>query len=323
MNDRDKEIKSNSDTYEIYLGTFIDDAFTWYSIKKFKDPTQAYKEFKKYVNTQLKYTDEELQQVWDTGRLDIELRQGNKLLNWVGIYSREVKDLSKEEEKEVEKGEVKKKDKKDSVKDSGGDDFEAKKKIRNEVRQLAKKAEQTYSGIKFEHALTDWDFSRPIISLKFIVDSNFFKCKDKNYLNVKNDIEYSKTLRNELYDFAENKIGLKSIPNIKIDDIELRDNEVLIQIIITSLETGTQDSVKDSDPELFDYESGTKFRTSYPLYELLEDNKEFEAFVFESMYNFCKGNDEEVIYHYEPDELSSIYISKKPDDKYGWIDFSY
>ena len=103
-----KEIKTNSDVFEIYLGTFDDDVFTWYSIEKFKDPTQAYKEFKKYVNTQLKYTDEELKKVWDTGRLDIELRQGNKLLNWVGIYSREVKELSKAEEKEAEEGKVKK-----------------------------------------------------------------------------------------------------------------------------------------------------------------------------------------------------------------------
>lgn len=103
-----KEIKTNSDVYEIYLGTFNDDVFTWYSIKKFKDATQAYKEFKKYVNTQLKYTDEELKKVWDTGRLDIELRQGNKLLNWVGIYSREVKNLSEKEEKEAESGKVKK-----------------------------------------------------------------------------------------------------------------------------------------------------------------------------------------------------------------------
>ena len=111
---KSKEIKSNSDVFEIYLGTFINNAFTWYSIKKMKDPTTAYKEFKKYVNTQLKYTDEELQKVWDTGRLDIELRQGNKLLNWVGIYSREVKPLSKKEEKEAEKGVVKKnKDKKE------------------------------------------------------------------------------------------------------------------------------------------------------------------------------------------------------------------
>lgn len=108
---KNKEIKSNSDVYEVYLGTFIDNAFTWYSVAKYKDLTTAYKEFKKYVNTQLKYTDEELQKVWDTGRLDIELRQGSKLLNWVGIYSRKVVGLSTKEEKEVEKGKIKKKDK--------------------------------------------------------------------------------------------------------------------------------------------------------------------------------------------------------------------
>lgn len=119
---KDKEIKSNSDVYEVYLGTFIDNAFTWYSISKHKDATEAYKEFKKYVNTQLKYTDEELKQVWDTGRLDIELRQGNKLLNWVGIYSRQVNALSEAEEKEAEEAKVKKapkgKGKKDSVNDA-------------------------------------------------------------------------------------------------------------------------------------------------------------------------------------------------------------
>lgn len=113
-----EKIKSQSDTYEIYLGTFIDNTFTWYSVKEMKSLTEAYKEFKSYVNTQLKYTDEELQQVWDTGRLDIELRQGSKLLNWVGIYSREVKPLDKKEEKEVEKGDIKNKEAKKGKKDS-------------------------------------------------------------------------------------------------------------------------------------------------------------------------------------------------------------
>lgn len=76
--------------FSIWLGTFKEEKFIWYIVQEFKDITSAYKAFKQYVNTQLKYTDEELQQVWDTGRLDIELKQGTKLLNWVGIYSREV-----------------------------------------------------------------------------------------------------------------------------------------------------------------------------------------------------------------------------------------
>ena len=84
--------------FSIWLGTFKEEKFIWYVVQEFKDVTSAYKAFKEYVNTQLKYTDEELQQVWDTGRLDIELKQGNKLLNWVGIYSREVV-LDEEDEK--------------------------------------------------------------------------------------------------------------------------------------------------------------------------------------------------------------------------------
>lgn len=101
-----KEV-SNSNEYEIYLGTFDDNVFTWYSISKHKELGKAYKEYKKYVNSQLKYTDEELQKVWDTGRLDIELRQGNKLLNWVGIYSREVVKADKTGEEPEKKKQTK------------------------------------------------------------------------------------------------------------------------------------------------------------------------------------------------------------------------
>lgn len=96
----DAELKSR---YEIQLGTFINDEFNWHSVKEYDDLTDAYIGFKKYVNSQLKYTDEELKKVWETGRLDIELRQGNKLLNWVGIYAREVAPLTEEEEKRAEK----------------------------------------------------------------------------------------------------------------------------------------------------------------------------------------------------------------------------
>lgn len=86
--------------YQLILGTFIDDEFVWHDVDSFDDLEEAYKEFKKYVNSQLKYTDEELIKVWNTGRLDVELRRGNKLLNWVGIYAREVAQEAKEDEDE-------------------------------------------------------------------------------------------------------------------------------------------------------------------------------------------------------------------------------
>ena len=47
-----------------------------------------------------KATEEDLKKVWDTGRIDIELRYGNKLLNWVGIYSREVSLMEPEKDKD-------------------------------------------------------------------------------------------------------------------------------------------------------------------------------------------------------------------------------
>lgn len=86
--------------YQLILGTFIDNKFVWHDVDSFDDIEVAYREFKKYVDSQLKYSDEELLKVWNTGRLDVELRRGNKLLNWVGIYAREVAKEAKEDEDE-------------------------------------------------------------------------------------------------------------------------------------------------------------------------------------------------------------------------------
>ena len=94
-----------SKQYQLILGTFIDNEFIWHDVDSFDDLEDAYRGFKKYVNAQLKYTDEELVKVWNTGRLDVELRRGNKLLNWVSIYAREVANLDEDEEKEADKEE--------------------------------------------------------------------------------------------------------------------------------------------------------------------------------------------------------------------------
>lgn len=79
-----------SKQYQLILETFIDDKFVWHDVGEYDDQAEAYREYKKYVNEQLKYSDEELVKVWSSGRLDIELRRGNKLLNRTGIYTREV-----------------------------------------------------------------------------------------------------------------------------------------------------------------------------------------------------------------------------------------
>ena len=110
-----------SKQYQLILGTFIDNEFIWHDVNSYDDLPTAYKEFKKYVNSQLKYTDEELAKVWNSGRLDIELRRGNRLLNWVGIYAREV-DKGADEEEDIPKPDKKKDDKKDNKKDDKKDE---------------------------------------------------------------------------------------------------------------------------------------------------------------------------------------------------------
>ena len=78
--------------YEIWLGTFEGEDFVWKTIKKFDSFDKAYAFYHDYTQKQMQYTDDELKKVWDSGRIDIELRQGKKLLNWVGMYSRKVAD---------------------------------------------------------------------------------------------------------------------------------------------------------------------------------------------------------------------------------------
>nr|DAJ55435.1 MAG TPA: hypothetical protein [Caudoviricetes sp.] len=136
--------------YQLILGTFIDNKFVWHDVDSYDDIEVAYREFKKYVNSQLKYSDEELLKVWNTGRLDVELRRGNKLLNWVGIYAREVAQEAKEDEDDqadVKDGRVR-----DAVSD--GRVFEdedgrlvTEKQLREEFEQM--EADQGPSGFNY------------------------------------------------------------------------------------------------------------------------------------------------------------------------------
>lgn len=92
--------------YEIWLGTFEGEDFVWKTIKKETTFEKAYKFYHDYASKQMSYTDEELQKIWSSGRVDIELRQGKKLLNWCGIFSRKVADPDFNPEEEEEEQEV-------------------------------------------------------------------------------------------------------------------------------------------------------------------------------------------------------------------------
>lgn len=91
--------------YEIWLGTFEGDKFVWKTIKKENDFQKAYQFYLDYVKKQEAYTAEELQKIWSSPRIDVELRQGNKLLNWVGMYNRKVGEDKSDKEDEQEKTE--------------------------------------------------------------------------------------------------------------------------------------------------------------------------------------------------------------------------
>ena len=96
--------------YTVELGTFEGEDFVWKTIYKSNNFDKAYKFYHKYTNKQMSYTDEELKKIWSSGRVDVELKQGNKLLNWVAIYSRKVLELeAPDPEKEIAKKEEKEK----------------------------------------------------------------------------------------------------------------------------------------------------------------------------------------------------------------------
>jgi putative methionine-R-sulfoxide reductase with GAF domain len=89
--------------YTVNLGTFEGEDFVWKVIYKNNSFDKAYKFYHKYTNKQMSYTDEELKKIWQSGRVDVELKQGNKLLNWVGMYSRKVaRDILGEEDDTVQ-----------------------------------------------------------------------------------------------------------------------------------------------------------------------------------------------------------------------------
>lgn len=100
-----------SKEYQIIVGTYTikTQDVKWHPVKDFDTESEATKYFKKYVGDQFKYTDKDLKRVWGTGRLDIELMKGNRLLNWAGLYSR----AASGDDDEDEESESSKKDKKE------------------------------------------------------------------------------------------------------------------------------------------------------------------------------------------------------------------
>ena len=88
------------DDFSLWLGSFEGEEFVWKKLKTFTSFEDAYKAYKKFTNEQMQYDSKELLEIWDSARLDIELKQGEKLLNWVGIYSRKTTYLDEDEDED-------------------------------------------------------------------------------------------------------------------------------------------------------------------------------------------------------------------------------
>jgi len=85
----------------LYIGTFdIEKQDTkWKKIQTFKKLKEGYIAFKDLCKKCVGYTYEELLEIYNSPRLDIELMQGDKKLKWMGVYEKE---LEEEEETEQE-----------------------------------------------------------------------------------------------------------------------------------------------------------------------------------------------------------------------------
>ena len=94
----------NKNEIALYIGTFdIEKQDTkWKKIQTFKKLKEGYIAFKDLCKKCVGYTYEELLEIYNSPRLDIELMQGDKKLKWMGVYEKELEEEDEESEQETE-----------------------------------------------------------------------------------------------------------------------------------------------------------------------------------------------------------------------------
>lgn len=90
---KDNEIK-------LVIGTFDEKLQNtkWKKIDTFKTKKEGYIAFKDLCKKCVAYTYEELMEIYNSPRLDIELMEGDTMIKWMGIYEREIEEEVSEEE---------------------------------------------------------------------------------------------------------------------------------------------------------------------------------------------------------------------------------
>ena len=70
----------------------------WKVDSRYKTQKEGYVAFKELCKKIAAYTYEELVEVYNTPRLDVELMEGDTLIKWFGIYEKPIKETESEEE---------------------------------------------------------------------------------------------------------------------------------------------------------------------------------------------------------------------------------
>lgn len=97
--------------YKLYFGSFDNEDFVWKVLSTHETFDDCYRAYHKLCVECVGMDKDELYDKYKSTRIDIEIRDGEKRLNWVGIYSRRVdKTLESEEDEPEEEDESKEKD---------------------------------------------------------------------------------------------------------------------------------------------------------------------------------------------------------------------
>ena len=90
------------DEIALYVGIFNiqKQDTTWKKVQTFKTMKEGYIAFKDLCKKCVGYTYEELLEIYNSPRLDIELMKGQEKLKWMGVYEKELDDEESENEEE-------------------------------------------------------------------------------------------------------------------------------------------------------------------------------------------------------------------------------
>lgn len=89
----------------IYIGYFDikKQTFSWDKYREYKTFQEAEREFDTFCKKCFEYTYDEFIQEFGTPRMDVEIRQGSKMLKWFGLYEQQnALEVSEELEEEQE-----------------------------------------------------------------------------------------------------------------------------------------------------------------------------------------------------------------------------